>query len=143
MRRRAKDLHPSLRFAIAAVVAFAWLLGAACCLAGPSRHASAPMPAAPGLAHGIAEHVHHPIVVHRTAITRSCVHHCTDPVTPALWASQEAGLAALALIVAMVAVAAPFAGPVTAGTRDPPPAFRAVHDHLGRNILTRICICRR
>lgn len=150
MNHHRSRLNAPLRLGIAAVVAVAWMLGViACC---PVSQPAASAAAVAGVGHGLAGHAQHGVGGHaqhgdtgaaRTGvISRACPHHCADMSTPAMHAGQVVDL--LAPTVAATAVlAAPFAGPVVAGTRAPPVPIEAVHDHLGRNILTRICICRR
>ncbi|UVO12872.1 hypothetical protein NM962_01510 [Mycobacterium sp. SVM_VP21] len=107
--------------------------------------AQSEMPRLPSSAISAVGHAtHHAVAVteHGASLTHLCTHKCADLGTAAIQACEVIGFVALTLIVAMVAVAAPLAGPVVAGTRDPPIPIRPFNEYLDRNILDRICICR-
>ncbi len=144
MRHRKMNLHPALRHIIGVAVAVSWLLGViTCCHVARAETQVLPPPAAAISAVGHAA-ANYAVAAagHGAKLTHLCAHKCADLPTAAIQACQAAGLVALMVIVAMAAVIAPFAGPVVAGTRDPPLPVRAINDYLGRNILSRICICR-
>lgn len=144
MRPRQLNLHLALRHLIGAAVAVAWVLGAvSCCHMAQSGNDMPQMPAASTSAVGHAA-AHHAVAVaeHGAVLTHLCTHRCSDVGMAVLQACQVTGFVALIVIVAMAAVAVPLAGPVVAGTRDPPIPIRPFNQYLGRNILDRICICR-
>lgn len=154
MTHRPSRLNAPLRLGIAAVVAVAWMLGViACCPVSPPAASAAPVAGSGHAHHAVAGHAQHAVGGHAQhgdtgagrggVISRACPHGCPHLSTPAMHAGQAVDLLAPTVVAATAVPAAPFAGPVVAGTRDPPVPIEAVHDHLGRNILTRICICRR
>lgn len=144
MRHRHLSLHPALRHIISVAVVVAWSLGVVlCCNSG---HSGSEMPRMRHSSLGAVGHhvVHHELAVvgDGAALTQLCPHRCGDFGAAIVQTCAIAAFVALIVIVAMTALAAPFTGPIAAGTRDPPVPIRSYNQYLGRDILDRICICR-